>query len=181
MKNSFMQFTYIAICTAILAILAQLTIPLPLIPITGQSLAIALIATIFTCKIAMGAVCLYLGMGMVGIPVFAGFTSGLGILFGPTGGYLWSFLLMALIISLIVHQSKLSFTISFLANLVGMVINLIAGSLWLAYYLDLPMNTAFATGFIPFFIVGIVKAFIATTAGLQIKKRMAKARLLLFV
>lgn len=180
MRSNIHSYSIIAFSSAIIAVLAQITIPLPLIPMTGQSLAIGLIATILPIKLSIMAVTLYILIGALGIPVYANFSGGLGILFGPTGGFLFSFIVAAFFISY--YLSKCNFTMlhCFIANLVGMLINLTLGSIWLKYYLNIDFRSAFMSGFVAFLLVGIIKAFLASWAGLQIRNRLQKAKLLAF-
>src|SRR5690625_3873612 len=82
-----------ALFAAIISILAQVSIPVPLgVPITGQTLAIVLAATIFGCRFGTLSALLYLIIGATGVPVFAQFTGGLGIIVGPSGGFLVGFI-----------------------------------------------------------------------------------------
>ena len=60
MRSKVHSYSIIAFCSALIAVLAQITIPLPLIPITGQSLAIGLIATILPLQLSIMAVMLYI-------------------------------------------------------------------------------------------------------------------------
>ncbi|EUJ23486.1 Biotin transporter BioY2 [Listeria grandensis FSL F6-0971] len=76
-----------ALFAVIIAILAQVTIPIGPIPLTGQTFAIGLAATILGARNATISVAVYLVLGAIGVPVFAGMSAGLGILFGPTGGF----------------------------------------------------------------------------------------------
>ena len=76
-----------------LAICSKMTIPIGLIPLTGQTLAVGLIASIVPPLVGTWALGFYLLLGLIGLPVFAGSTAGLAALFGPTGGYLWGFFL----------------------------------------------------------------------------------------
>src|SRR5690625_1189361 len=77
-----------ALFAAIISVLAQVVIPLPFgVPITGQTLAIGLAATILGSRLGTTSTLLYLMIGAIGMPVFAQFTGGLGILIGPTGGF----------------------------------------------------------------------------------------------
>ncbi len=76
-----------ALFAAITGILAQVVISLPLVPITGQTLAIGLAATILGSRYGTLSSLLYLIIGAVGVPVFAQMTSGFGVIFGPTGGF----------------------------------------------------------------------------------------------
>ncbi len=75
---------------AIIAVMAPWSLPLPFVPITLQTLIIPIVASIANIKISWAAIVVYLLLGIVGLPVFAGGASGLAVMFGPTGGYLWN-------------------------------------------------------------------------------------------
>ena len=83
-RNKLKMMIVTALFAAIIGIMAQLTIPLPLVPITGQTLAVGLAATILGSRYGTISVLVYLAMGAVGMPVFSGMSSGLGVIFGPT-------------------------------------------------------------------------------------------------
>ena len=95
----------IALFAAIIGVLAQVTIPLPLVPITGQTLAIGLAATILGSRNGTFAVILYLLIGSAGVPVFAEFSAGISKLFGPTGGFLVGFIPAAFIIGFYMEKT----------------------------------------------------------------------------
>ena len=170
--------TTIAFCTALLCILAQITIPIPLVPITLQTLAVALVASILTPKQSVLVIVTYLAMGAIGLPVFSNFTSGFGILFGPTGGFLWSFPLMAYMISAGSHYFSYQKFAFISVHLSAMLLNLILGCIWLKYIINISWSAALATGFTPFIIVGIVKVLIVVPLALAIRERLLKAKLL---
>ncbi|MFP4377436.1 MAG: biotin transporter BioY [Spirochaetales bacterium] len=81
-----------------IALLAQLSVPLWPVPITGQTLGVMAIAFLLGQKRGVVAVALYLTYGALGLPVFANGSAGAGIFLGPTGGYLIGFLLAAVIV-----------------------------------------------------------------------------------
>jgi len=163
---------------AIIGILAQVTIPLPLVPITGQTLAIGLAATILGARYGTISVIVYLGLGAVGVPVFAGMSGGLGSLVGPTGGFLFGFIPAAFIIGY--YMEKTSFTVknAIIANIIGMFITLVFGTVWLKFVADLPWSGAFMGGFLPFIPVGIIKAALAAWVGIAVRNRLKSASLL---
>ena len=85
-----------AMFTAVLAVLSQISIPLPGgVPITLQTFAVAFLAVNLGPKYGTLSVLIYLLIGAAGIPVFSGLRGGLDVLFGPTGGYLIGFLPLA--------------------------------------------------------------------------------------
>ena len=178
MRLTTKNYAIISFCTAIIAVLAQLTIPIPIIPLTMQTLAVGLVATILPWRQSMAATTLYVIIGAIGIPVYANFTGGLGILFGPTGGFLFSFIIMAFVISFYLSTFGYSKWHTIYANLFGMLINLIIGTVWLKYYLQLNWSDAIISGFVPFIIVGMIKAVLAASIGLTIRRRLLQAKLM---
>lgn len=168
-----------ALFATIISVLAQVAIPMPLgVPITGQTLAIGLAATILGPRYGTISALLYLIIGAIGVPVFAQMTSGLGIILGPTGGFLMGFIPTTFIIGY--YLEKTSFTVkhALIANIIGMFVTLFFGTLWLKIAAELSWTTAFAAGFTPFLIGGFIKAFIAATVGIAVRERLKAANLL---
>ena len=178
MKLTTKNYAIVAFCTAIIAVLSQISIPIPVIPLTMQTLAIGFIATILPWRQSVATTALYISIGAIGMPIYANFTGGLGILFGPTGGFLLSFLVMAFVISFYLSTFGYSRWHAILANFIGMLINLIIGTVWLKYYLKLNWGDAFVSGFVPFFIIGIIKSLLAASIGLTIRRRLLQAKLM---
>ena len=167
-----------ALFAAIIGIFAQITIPLPLVPITGQTLAIGLAATILGSRYGTLSVLLYLCIGGIGVPVFAQMSGGLGSLLGPTGGYLIGFLPSAFIMGYFLEKTNFTIKNAMIANVIGMLIALIFGTVWLKIVANLSWAAAFAGGFTPFIIVGLIKAFIASWVGIVVRNRLKSANLL---
>ena len=146
MKTKTYSYVVTAFGAAIIAVLAQMTIPLPLIPITGQTLAIGLIVTILGKKNGTLAVLLYILLGAIGLPVFSGFSGGLAVIVGPTGGYIIGFLVQAYLMGLYMDKFGVNYTHSIIANLIGMVITLTFGTTWLTMVGDGSWTAAFLGG-----------------------------------
>lgn len=164
---------------AIISILAQVSIPLPLgVPITGQTLAIGLAATILGSRSGTLATLLYLIIGSIGMPVFAQLTGGFGILIGPTGGFLIGFIPATFIIGYYLEKTAFTIKHAIIANIIGMFISLLFGTVWLKVITLLTWKVAFAAGFTPFLIGGFIKVFIASWAGILIRERLKSANLL---
>lgn len=82
--------------TAVLSVMSQIQIPMPSgVPLSLQTFAVALNGYILGWKRGMGTIGIYLLLGLIGLPVFTGFTGGLGKIAGPTGGFLIGFLFLA--------------------------------------------------------------------------------------
>jgi len=167
-----------ALFAAIIGILAQVTIPLPLVPITGQTLAVGLAATILGSRYGTLSVILYGLIGAIGIPVFSGMSGGLGVIIGPTGGFIVGFIPAAFLTGL--YLEKTSFTVinAMIANTIGMLVTLSFGTVWLKFAVDMTWAGAFASGFLPFIVVGLIKAFLASWVGITVYKRLVSAKLL---
>lgn len=163
---------------AIIAVLAQITIPLPLVPITGQTLAIGLIVTILGVKYGTLAVGLYILLGAIGLPVFTGMSGGLSILVGPTGGYIVGFILTALVMGTYLNKFGFTYFHAIIANIIGMLITLTFGTVWLKIVADMSFMAAFMAGAAPFIVLEIIKGVIAAWAGILVRNRLMNANLL---
>lgn len=179
-SNKLRMMMITALFAAIISVLAQVAIPMPLgVPITGQTLAIGLAATILGSRYGTLSATLYLIIGAIGVPVFAQMTGGLGIVIGPTGGFLVGFIPTTFIMGY--YLEKTSFTVknALIANIIGMFVTLFFGTAWLKIFANLTWPAAFAAGFTPFIIGGFIKAFIAATVGIMVRERLKLAKLLL--
>lgn len=177
-KGNTYQYVLAAIGAAIISILAQVTIPLPLVPITGQTLAIGLVVTILGLRLGVLSVIVYILIGAVGMPVFSGMTGGLGIVVGPTGGYIIGFLPSAILMGLYMKKFSVTIPHAIVANLIGMVVTLAFGTAWLKIIADLTWTAAFMGGVAPFVIVGVIKAVLAAWFGVVVRRRLEKAHLI---
>lgn len=95
-KLSIVEMVLTGAFAALLAVLSQFAIPMPSgVPATLQTFAVALCGFVLGAR--QGAVCVgvYLLMGAVGLPVFAGFHGGIGAFIGVTGGFLWGFIALS--------------------------------------------------------------------------------------
>ncbi|WP_117170287.1 biotin transporter BioY [Paraliobacillus sediminis] len=166
------------IFAAVTAVLAQIEVPLPIVPISGQTLAVGLTATIIGSRYGAIAMTCYALLGAVGLPVFAGFKGGLQVLIGPTGGYIFGFIVAAFVTGFILEKTKHTITMALVANTVGMIITLIFGAIQLKFILDLTWNQALVAGIYPFIVVGLIKAYLASWLGITVRKRLIQANLI---
>ena len=98
------EMTVTALMTAVTCILAPLSIPIGPVPISFTNLAIYLSLYLLGWKRGTISYLVYLLIGLVGVPVFSGFTGGIGKLAGPTGGYIIGFIAMAVIAGLVIDK-----------------------------------------------------------------------------
>lgn len=169
-KTHIRGIIYAAQLAILLAISAQIIIPLPLIPFTAQTLAVGILATISDFRLSAWAIGGYLLLGLVGLPVFAGATAGIGVLVGPSGGYLWGFFLQAWIINRCRKVGAKQYLIS--GNLLGALGQLVVGTIWLKVVSQLSWIAAFSAGILPFLLPGIIKGVLAALVGQLLLRRL---------
>lgn len=97
MRKRTSRLTVMAVMTALLCIAGPLTLPVGPVPVSLFSAVLMLAAMLLGGRMAAGSCAAYLLLGLIGLPVFSGFTGGAGRLAGPTGGYLAGYLPMAAI------------------------------------------------------------------------------------
>ncbi|MEJ5377275.1 MAG: biotin transporter BioY [bacterium] len=137
-----------------------LAIPLGPVPITLQSLFVLAAGGILGARWGAVSMSLYLLMGMAGLPVFAGGTSGIGKILGPSGGYLLGFVISAALVGFLTHRFQGKIYL-FLACLAGLALIYSLGSVWLSLVSRISMENAIALGVMPFLPGDLVKASLA--------------------
>lgn len=147
----------------LVAAFAQIRIPLPFtpVPITGQTLAVLLVGATLGSRRGVVSMLLYLGLGLIGLPVFTGGAHGLAYMTGATGGYLLGFVAAAYIVGKLAElgldRQVRSAIIPFL---VGQVIIYTIGVLWLSIYLG-DFSNALTLGLLPFILGDVIKMVLA--------------------
>ena len=174
-KKNFSQLTNfltIVICSLILILSAKIKVDLYPVPMTLQPLAVLMIAMLCGRYIAVSAVSLYLLQGMVGIPVFA-YGGGLPYLLGPTGGFLFGFLIASFLIGELADRGwgKSMFK-SVFAMLIGLLIIYICGVFQLSVLKG--FDFAIINGLKPFIIGDLYKLLLAALLLPQIWKLVNK-------
>lgn len=151
------------------------------VPITLQTFGVMLAGLLLGPVRGALAVVVYLAMGAVGLPVFAGGAAGLGTFAGPTGGYLVGFPLGAFVIGLIAHGvRRFDRSLAFTACVVGGILVVYAvGVPWLAWRAGLSFEEALITGGTLFLFGDLVKAFLATVVAAGVHRaypRLSESR-----
>ena len=167
------SLTLIAIGAAIIAVLSPFTLPIGTVPVTLQTLAVGLVATVLKARETFFAVLLYLILGSIGLPVFAGGSAGVMTFFSPTGGYLLAFLFGGTLISFGLQRVSYRPLFAFVVNIVGHLLMLFLGAMWLKLITHTSLKTALILGFTPFIVVEIVKAIIVTILGLALIRALS--------
>lgn len=156
----------------LIAVMAQFSIPIPFspIPITGQTVGVVLVGGLLGARRGSIAVLTYLLEGALGLPVFAQMKAGVNVLVGPTAGYLWGFVLSALLIGYLAEKGwTLKPVTSFLSCFAATTLILISGTLYLII-LKVGFTEALTIGFYPFLIGDIVKSTISAAIIFGVRK-----------
>ncbi|MDR2780307.1 MAG: biotin transporter BioY [Synergistaceae bacterium] len=158
------------IFTASMAVMAQISVPMPLgVPMTMQTFAISLAGVILGARGGFFSTLAYVLLGAAGIPVFANFTGGMGIILGPTGGFIISFPLMAALIGWGADNGGKQMIAGFIA---GNIVNFAAGMICFTLSTGKGLDVAFTACVLPFIPTAIVKAAAAGAVGLNIRARV---------
>jgi biotin transport system substrate-specific component len=147
---------------ALTGVLAQVSVPLWPVPITGQTLAVLLVGASLGAARGAASLALYAVLGIVGVPWFSDASSGLGVVAGPTGGYILGFILAAALTGwLAQRQWDRRIVGAFVSFLVGSISTFAIGLPWLASTLGLDLAQTLEAGLYPFIIGGLIKSAIA--------------------
>lgn len=159
-----------ALILAVTSVLSLVSIPLPLspVPVSGQTLGVFVAGILLPPGQGTLAMFAYLLLGVAGAPVFAGGTGGVGVLIGPTGGFLLGFIPAAGVIATV--KGKGGVARLGLAVLAGLLTYYAFGILWLAQVVELSLPKALALGMLPYLPGDFLKAVVAVIGGLKFRR-----------
>jgi biotin transport system substrate-specific component len=145
----------------IVAIAAQINIPMIPVPMTLQTLAVLGVGAAYGSRLGAATLALYALEGAVGLPVFAQMKAGAAVIAGPTGGYIVGFILAAALLGYLAEQGwSRSIPKMIAASLLGAIVLYVPGLLWLHQFANGWAQT-FEWGITPFVLGDIVKAVLA--------------------
>lgn len=159
-----------ALLAAALCVMAPVAVPLGPMPVTFATLGIYLTAGLLGPWRGAAAVGLYLLMGAVGVPVFAGFSAGFPVLFGVSGGFLWGYLPCVIVAGLLCRRGRSEKTAVYLA--VGTAALYAVGVAWYTWQTGVGLGAALLTVAVPCLIGEIVKIAVATALIIPLRKRV---------
>lgn len=171
---SVQKMAIIALMTAVLCILAPISIPVFIspVPVSLGVLAIYLTAYVLSPLDATISVIIFILLGTFGLPVFSGYSGGLSKLVGPTGGYIIGFLFTVYISSLFIHMKK-GIIFDVIGMITGLAICYILGTIWFSYQQGKGFIASLLLCVVPFLIGDAIKIIVAVILGTQINKRLA--------
>lgn len=173
-KSKTYDMVYIAVFTVLIAICSWISIP-TVVPFTLQTFAIFLTVGVLGGKRGTVSIVIYILLGIIGIPVFANFTSGLGVLFGNTGGYIVGFLGCSLLMwSMEKLLGKKTWVLA-ISMAMGMLLCYAIGTAWFMYFYTrnagaIGVGSVLAWCVIPFIVPDAIKITLALT----LSKRLSR-------
>lgn len=157
---------FTALSIAIMAVSAWITVPLGPVPFTLQMFAVTFAILVLAPKQAIGAVAGYLALGATGVPVFSGMRGGIGVLLGPTGGFLWGYLfgvsLAVAVLTLFRRRGVDNFAVGMVCGLVFTAVAYACGWLQYMFVANVGPLESFLVCVAPFVVVDIMKVAAAT-------------------
>lgn len=201
-KTNTTTITKIALFSALQCIISPFAIVFPFspVPLSLATLMLYLSPYILGKKNSVISCGIYLLIGLVGLPVFSGFTGGIGKVLGPTGGYMLGYLFLVYISGWFVEKwndgssGKMAagrsndsrsmekhycnYLMQGLGMFFGTAVCYLFGSLWLSFQSGTEFLAALTIGVIPFIPGDVVKLFIGIMVGNVIKRRLARAGVL---
>ena len=152
-----------ALFAALTAILSQIAIPLPFtpVPITLAMLSVLLSGALLGPIGGIMSQLIYILIGAVGLPVFSGFTGGLGILIGPTGGYLFGYLFCALVTGALVNKASQKQLLLLVAMIAGILVCYFVGTIWFILVMKTTILNALLLCVVPFLLGDGIKIAVA--------------------
>lgn len=171
-RNRVREITMTGLMVSLLCISAYIAFPIPFTPImiTSQTIIINLIALTMSTKSGVLSIIVFYLIGVIGLPVFSGARSGIGILVGPSGGYFLGFLLAILVISLIKGKSLDLKKYIMLTVFIGMPIIYICGAAWMGYYNGLTFIENIKVSVLPFIPGDVIKCVMASLIAIRVNK-----------
>ena len=156
------KITLIGLLAACLCILAPVSFPIGVIPISLATFAIYIIASLLLWHNTILVILVYIVIGAVGLPVFSGFRGGFSILLGYTGGYIFGYILMGLAISLLLKNNKNKLWMYPIAMIVGTIFCYLFGSIWYMVESNNNLASTLAVAVVPFILPDLIKIVVAS-------------------
>lgn len=165
-KTALLDLIFIAMFTALIAVCSQISLPIGPVPFTLQTLAVFVAAAMLGWKRGTISVLVYILLGLVGVPVFAGFSGGIGSVVTPSFGYIIGFILTALVVGLSTKFFGRKLLPLVISMVVGLILCYVVGTIWFmvvynvtGQYIDLGLALSWCV--VPFIIPDICKIIVA--------------------
>ena len=170
MNSRLKKMMFCALFTAICAVFSQIYIPLPsLVPINLATAAVFMAGVLLGPRYGTASMAVYVVLGAVGVPVFAGLNGGIVYLAGPTGGFIIGYAAAAFVIGL-AAKNKDSYLVLCGAMALGMLTYFVLGTSWFMISTSSPLGTALMACVLPFIPGDLLKIALAAMLCRRLKK-----------
>ncbi len=169
--------TLSALLCALLAVLSQIQIPLPPVPVSLSLLAVHLCGALLGSRWGAAAVGCYVFLGAVGVPVYAGFSGGVSVLLGPTGGFLFGYILCAIVVGMLVNRLGFARRALMLSMASGTLLCYCAGAVWFILTTGSTLWGCLAACVLPFIPGDLLKILLAASLSMRLQKPLRSAGL----
>ena len=167
--------TRMALCIALICVSAYIAIPVPFMaPLTMQTFVMCLAALVLTPRQTAAVLVGYTVLGAIGLPVFAGGVGGLGIIFGPRGGFFIGFLLAYTLMSMMKGKEPSFARYALVGTLVSVPVTYLIATLWLTVLFDDKFAGIVAafTALVQYIPGDLIKAVAAAALGVTLNRRL---------
>jgi biotin transport system substrate-specific component len=173
------DMTFIALFTALIAVCSWISLSFGQITFSLQTFAVFVTAGLLGTKRSTLSVIIYILLGVVGVPVFAGFSGGLSAVAGYLGGFIVGFIPAVIIIALAIEKIKFNnqfanMVVAFIAMFIGDAVCFLCGGIWFKHVLALDWKTTFALSMAPYIVPDIVKMIVAVIIVNRLRKYVSK-------
>lgn len=161
-----------ALLAAVLCIVGPFALPIGAVPVSLTTLVLYFLVYLLDGKHALISYTVYFLLGLVGLPVFSGFSGGVGKLAGPTGGYLIGFFLMIPCAAGMLKHSGKSRMGQAMGLIFATLIAYVFGVTWFVVSMSCDIYYALTVGVLPFLIGDFLKIALAVWIGPALRKRI---------
>ena len=173
MKISTKTIVTVGMFTAVLAVLSILQIPMPTgVPITLQTFAMALCGW----QSGVAATLLYIVLGTVGVPIFAGMSAGPGVLFGYTGGFIFGFIFLTLLCGISVRRKNPA--VKIILGVIGLLICHLLGAVQYAVLAHITIGASLVAVSLPYIVKDVISVVGAYLVAIAVRKALYAGNIL---
>ncbi len=170
MKTNIKKIVVCALMAALTAVLSQIAIPMAPVPINLAMLSVFIAGGLLGPINGAISQAVYVALGAIGVPVFASFSAGVGIIVGPTGGYIIGYIIAAFVTGIIIKHSNKSYTMHIVAMIAGLIACYILGTAWFMYVTKTALVASLMMCVVPFLIGDALKIALATILVKRLRK-----------
>lgn len=171
------EMALVSVMAAVLCIIGPVTIPVGMVPVSLLPVILYLMVYVLGMWRAVSSCLVYICIGLIGLPVFSGFSAGPAVLFGPTGGYIFGYLLLILCTGLFIEKTTKK-RWHLLGMLLGLFLCYLFGTGWLMIVTHLAFGKAVMAGVAPFVLFDLAKILAALLIGPIFRRHLKRANLI---